>query len=91
MLIDVWTALLYPRHNKYAERVYSFRPFRLSVRLGVIPSVNPFYNQVLLQSFLIIYNSAAADQKLFIFDTGGPGRVLFHSMSCPRTGLEVKI
>ena len=27
------------------------------------------------------YNSAATDQKLFIFDMGVPGRVLFHSTS----------
>ena len=29
----------------------------------------PFYNQVLLRKFLITYNSAAADQKPFIFGT----------------------
>ena len=45
------------------------------------PSVNPFYNQVLLRSLLITYNSAATDQKLFIFGMGVPGRVLFHSTS----------
>ena len=74
---------------KYAERVYSFHPFPLSVHLfdrpsicpDVIPSVNPFCNQVLLRSFLITYNSAATDQKLFIFGMGVPGRVLFHSTS----------
>ena len=44
-----------------------------SVRPGVIPSVNPFYNLVLLRSFLITYNSAATDQKLFIFGMGVPG------------------
>ena len=54
---------------------------RLSIRPGVIPSVHPFYNQVLLRSFLITYNSAAADQTLFIFGIGVPGRVLFHSTS----------
>ena len=42
-------------------------------------SVNPFYNQVLLRSFLITYNSAATDQKLFIFGMLVSGRVLFHS------------
>ena len=47
----------------------------------VIPSVNPFYNQVLLQSFLITYNSEATDQNLFIFGMGVPRRVLFHSTS----------
>ena len=45
------------------------------------PSVNPFYNQVLLKSFLITYNSAATDQKLFIFGMGVPGRVPFLSTS----------
>ena len=44
----------------------------------VIPSVNLFYNQVLLRSFMITYNSAATDQKLFISGMGVPGRVLFH-------------
>ena len=69
---------LYPWHTKYAEGVDSFRPFRLSIR----PSVRqPFYNQVLLGSFLITYNSAATDQKLFIFGMGVPERVLFHSTS----------
>ena len=52
-----------------------------SVRLSVIPSLNPFYNQVLLRSFLITYNPAATDQKLLIFSMGVPGRVLFHSIS----------
>ena len=47
----------------------------------VRPSINPFYNQVLLQSFLITYNSAATDQKLLIFGMVVPGRVLFHSTS----------
>ena len=46
----------------------------------MIPSVNPFYNQVLLRS-IIIYNSAATVQELFIFGMGVPGRVLFHSTS----------
>ena len=50
-----------------------------TVRPGMIPSVNPFYNQDLLRSFLITYNSAATGQKLFIFGMGVPGRVLFHS------------
>ena len=52
------------------------------VRSSVRPSFHPdvtFYNQVLLRSFLITYNSAATDQKLFIFGMGVPGRVLFHS------------
>ena len=44
-------------------------------------SLLTFYNQVLLRSFLITYNSAATDQKLFIFGMGVPGRVLFHSTS----------
>ena len=52
-----------------------------SVCPDVIPPVNPFYNQVLLQSFLITYNSAATDQKLLIFGMEVPGRVLFHSTS----------
>ena len=47
----------------------------------VVLSVNPFYNQVLLRSFLITYNSAATVQKLLIFGNGVPGRVLFHSTS----------
>ena len=51
------------------------------VHPGVIPSVNLFYNQVLLRSFLITYNSAATGQKLFIFGMEVPGRVLFHSTS----------
>ena len=55
--------------------------FVRSVRPGVILSVYPFYNQVLLGSFLITYNSAATDQKLFIFGMGVSGRVLFHSTS----------
>ena len=47
-----------------------------SICPSVIPSnnVNPFYNQVLLQSFFITYNSAATNQKLFIFRTGLPER-----------------
>ena len=52
-----------------------------SVCPSVIPSVNPFYNQVLLRSFFISYNSAATDQKLFIFGIGVPERVLLHSTS----------
>ena len=55
--------------------------FVRSVSPFVCPSVNPFYNQVLLRNFLITYNSAATDQKLFIFGMGVPGRVLFHSTS----------
>ena len=51
------------------------------VRPDVIPSVNPFYNQILLRSFLITNNSAATDKKLFIFDMWVPERVLFHSTS----------
>ena len=57
--------------------------FVRSISLFVCPSIRPsrcdFYNQVLLRSFLITYNSAATDQKLFIFGMGVPGRVLFHS------------
>ena len=57
-----------------------------SVSLFVCPSTRssvPFNNQVLLGSFLITYNSAATDQKLFIFgmEVHVPGRVLFHSTS----------
>ena len=52
-----------------------------SVCPDVILSVNPFYNQVLLRSVLITYNSAATDQKLFIFGMGVPEWVLFHSTS----------
>ena len=60
----------------------SVRPSTLlSVHLGVILAVHPFYNQVLLRSFFITYNSAATDQKLFIFGMGVPGRVLFLSTS----------
>ena len=64
----------------------------LSFPPSVILSINTCYNQVLLQSFLITYISAATDKKLFIFGLGVPGRVLFHSTSMnPRAGLEVKI
>ena len=52
------------------------------VHLSVLPSVRLdviFYIQVLLRSFLITYNSAATDKKLFIIGMGVPGRVLFHS------------
>ena len=52
-----------------------------SVSPFMIPSVNTCYNQVLLQSFLIMYISAATYQALFIFGIGVPGRVLFHSTS----------
>ena len=91
----VWL-LLYPRHTKYASMlrmpkgyIVFFRSVSLfvcpsvhpSIGPGVIPSIKPFYNQVLLRSFLITYNSAATDQKLFIFSMGVPGRVLFHSTS----------
>ena len=67
-----------------------------SVCPDVILSVNPFYNQVLLRSFSITYNSAATDQKLFIFGIRVPVRGLFHSTSInpwvmPRAGLEVII
>ena len=70
----------------YAEGVYSFCQFHFSVLpsflcLSVILSINPFYNQVLLLTFLISYNSAATDQKLFIFGIGVPGRILLHSTS----------
>ena len=73
--------LVIPRHTKYAEGVYSFGRFGLYVRLSIHPSVNPFYNQVSLQSFWIAYNFAATDQKLFIFGMALPGRVLFHFTS----------
>ena len=64
----------------YIVFVHSISPFVCPfVRLGVIPSANHFYNQVLLRSFSITYNSAASDKKLFIFGMGVPGRVLFHS------------
>ena len=54
--------------------------FVRSVSSSVCPSVRMwFYNQVLLRSFLITYNSAATDPKLFIFGVGVPWRVLFHS------------
>ena len=68
---------------KYAEGVYSSgSPFVCpSVCPGVILSVNPFYNQVLHRSFLITYNSAATNQKLFIFGMGVAGRIVFHSTS----------
>ena len=64
--------------NGYIVFVGSIPPF---VCPSMIPSVKPFYNQVLLQSFLITYNSTATNQKLFIFGLGVPGRVLFHSTS----------
>ena len=67
--------LVIPRHMKYAKGVYSFHLFCLSIPPSVLPSVQ-FYNQVLLRSFLITYNSAATDQKLFIIGIGVPGRVL---------------
>ena len=62
----IMTPSLYRRHTLYAEGIYSFCQFRLSIRLPVLPpvfpsppsvcpsvilSVNPFYNQVLLRSF----------------------------------------
>ena len=51
-----------------------------SVRPCFCPSVQMwFYNQVLPRSFLLTYNSAGTDQKLFIFGMGVPGRVLSHS------------
>ena len=64
--------------------------------LGCLNKVVYCYNQVLLRNFFIMYISAATYQKLFIFDIGVPGRVLFHSTSMdpwvmPRAGLEVKI
>ena len=62
----------------YIVFVRSVSPF---VCPGVFLSVNPFYKQVLLLSFLITYNSAATDQKLFIFGIGIPRKVLFHSTS----------
>ena len=44
----------------------------------------------------LAYNSAATDQKLFMFGMEVPGRVFFHAPSmesglCPRPGLKVKI
>ena len=63
----------------YIVFIHSVSPF---VCPSICPSIHPsgcdFYNQVLLQSFLITYNSAATDQKLSIFGMGVPGRVLFH-------------
>ena len=57
-----------------------------SVSSSVLPShsITKFYFEV----FLITYNSAATDQKLFIFGMGVPGRT---PGSCHRVGLEVKI
>ena len=52
-----------------------------SVCPSMISSVNTCFNQVLLQSFLIMYISAATYQILFIFGMGVPPRVLFHSTS----------
>ena len=66
----------------YIVFVSSVCPFICqSFRPSVNPSVNLFYNQVLLRSFSITYNSAATDKKLFIFGMGVPARVLFHSTS----------
>ena len=69
---------------------------RPPICLNVVLSVNPFYNQVLLRSFLITYNSAATDQKLFTFRMGYLGGFssilhLWTPGSCHRVGLEVKI
>ena len=67
----------------YIVFVRSVSPFVcLSILPSICLSVHPdviFYNQVLLRSFLITYNSAATDQKLFIFGMGVPERVLFQS------------
>ena len=52
-----------------------------SVHLFAIPSIITCYNQVLLVTVLITYISAATYQKLFIFNIGVPGRVLFYSTS----------
>ena len=49
--------------------------------LGCLNKVVYCYNQVLLQSFLIMYISTATCQKLFIFSMEVPVRVLFHSTS----------
>ena len=77
--------------NEYIVFVRSVSPFvcpsvclsvlHPSICTSVIPSINPFYNEVFLRSFLITYNSAATDQKLFIFGMRVLGRVLFHSTS----------
>ena len=55
-----------------------------------------FMSKFYMKFLSFAYNSAATDQKLFIFGMGVPGRVLFHSTSMdpwviPRAGLEVKI
>ena len=70
----------------YIVFIHSVCPFvcpfiHPSICPSVILFVNHFCNQVLLRSFLITYNSAATDQKLFIFGMGVPGRVLFDSTS----------
>ena len=66
----------------YIVFICTVHPFiYLSFPPSVIPYINTCYNQVLLQSFLIKYVSAATFQKLFIFCMGVPWRVLFHSMS----------
>ena len=86
---NVVPRIIFIPRPKYAERVYSFRRFRpsvcLSVLPSVIPSVNTCYNQVLLRSFLVMYISTATYQKLFIFGMGVPGRVHFHSTSLDRS------
>ena len=60
----------------------------LSVHLSVLLSVRMWLHQLTdsitkfyFRSFLITYNSAATDQKLFMFGMGVPGRVLFHFTS----------
>ena len=74
--------LIIPLAYKYAKGVYSF------LVSSVCPSVCPLFHPLTLsltkfyfEVFLISYNSAATDQKLFIFGVGVPGRVLFHSTS----------
>ena len=95
--VGLFQYFFFPLPKGYIVFVCSVSPFICpSMRPVVIPSINLFYNQVLLWSFLIIYNSAATDQKLFIFGMGVPGRVLFHSASMdpwvmPQGRQEVKI
>ena len=54
--------------------------------LGCLNKVVYCCNQVLLQSFLIMYISAATYQKVVIFGMGVPERVLFHSTSMDLLG-----
>ena len=55
-----------------------------------------FMSKFYVKFLSFAYNSAATDQKLFIFSMGVPGRVLFRSTSMalwvmPQGGQEVKI